>query len=158
MQSLYYNGRKFAIHGRNIHSKATDSNPMKWFVYLMEDIPCRLQYVGSTVSVTSRWANIKQRCNKRDSDSTGLYKHFRDGCPNDDGTNKQTIRISLIDFMDTTPQKLREAGHKKGNCVCSECDRLQNKTICGYFVLELSLVAVVLMRRIQSIMQCACKS
>ena len=31
----------------------------------------------------------------------------------------------LIDFMDTTPQKLREAGHKKGNCVCSECDRLR---------------------------------
>ena len=81
--------------------------------------------MGSTVSVTSTLSNTKQRYNKRDSDYTGLYKHFRDGCPNDDGTNKQTIRISLIDFMDTTPQKLREAGHKKGNCVCSECDRLR---------------------------------
>ena len=57
----------------------------------MEYIPCRLQYVGNTVNVTSRLANTKQRCDKRDSDSTGLYKHFRDGCPNDDGTNKQTI-------------------------------------------------------------------
>ena len=56
---------------------------------------------------------------------TWLYNHFRDGCPNDDGANKQAIRISLVDFMDTTPQKLREAGHKKGNCVCSECDRLR---------------------------------
>ena len=75
--------------------------------------------------MTSRWANTKQRCNKRDSDSTGLYKHFRDGCPHDTGPNKQTIRISLIDFMDTTAVKLRDAGHKKGNCVCSECEKLR---------------------------------
>ena len=98
---------------------------MRWFVYLEEDIPCRLQYVGSTVSMTSRWANTKQRCNKRDSDSTGLYKHFRDGCPNDMGIEKQTIRISLIDFMDTSARKLVDVGHKKGNCICSECDRLR---------------------------------
>ena len=58
-------------------------------------------------------------------DATGLYKHFRDGCPNDTGMDKQTIRISLIDFMDTTPTKLREAGHRKGNCSCQECDKLR---------------------------------
>ena len=77
------------------------------------------------MSMTSRWANTKQRCNKRDSDATGLYKHFRNGCPNDTGVDKQTIRISLIDFMDTTPTKLREAGHRKGNCSCRECDKLR---------------------------------
>ena len=127
VQSEFYNGRKFAIHGRNVHSKATEGSPMKWFVYLEEDLPCHLQYVGSTVSMTSGWANTKMRCNKRDSDATGLYKHFRDGCPNDTGVNKQTIRISLIDFMDTTPAKLLEAGHKKkGNCLCEECDKLKN--------------------------------
>ena len=101
------------------------NRPFKWFIYLEEDLPCHLQYVGSTVSVTSRWANTKQRCNKRDSDATGLYKHFRDGCPNDTGVSKSTIRISLIDFMDTTTGKLRSAGHKKGNCKCAECDKLR---------------------------------
>ena len=125
VQSEYFNGRKFAIHGRNIHLKATDSSPLRWFVYLEEDIPCHLQYIGSTVSMTSRWANTKQRCNKRDSDATGLYKHFRDGCPNDTGVTKSTIRVSLVDFMDTTIVKLGEAGHRKGNCRCSECDRLR---------------------------------
>ena len=125
VQSEYFNGRKFAIHGRNIHPKATDSSGLKWYIYLEEDLPCRLQYVGSTVSVTARWANTKQRCNKRDSDSTGLYKHFRDGCPNDTGQDKSTIRFSIIDFMDTTSEKLRVSGHKKGNCKCSECDKLR---------------------------------
>ena len=82
--------------------------------------------------MTSRWANTKLRCNARDSDMTGLYEHFRDGCPNDDGREKKNIRISLIDFMDTTSEKLQRAGHKKGNCKCCECEklrRLENKWI-----------------------------
>ena len=54
VQSEYFNGRKFAIHGRNIHPKATDSSGLKWYIYLEEDLPCRLQYVGSTVSITAR--------------------------------------------------------------------------------------------------------
>ena len=91
VQSEHYNGRKFAIHGRNIHMKATESKPLRWFVYLEEDVPCRKQYVGSTMSVTSRWANTKSRCNARDSDLTGLYEHFRDGCPNDDGREKTIL-------------------------------------------------------------------
>ena len=99
--SELYNGRKFAIHGRNIHTKASDPNPLKWFVYLEEDVLCRKQYVGSTFSITTRWANTKLRCNRRDSDQTGLYKHFRDGCPNDTGNSKTHIRISLIDFLIT---------------------------------------------------------
>ena len=117
--------KKFARHGRNIHNKASDTNPLKWFVYLEEDLLCKKQYVGSTFSITTRWANTKLRCNKRDSDLTGLYKHFRDGCPNDTDDNKTHIRISLIDFLTTTNDKLREAGHRKGNCKCGECDRLR---------------------------------
>ena len=63
---------------------------------------------------------------------TGLYEHFRDGCPNADGREKKNIQISLIDFLDTTSDQLRRAGHKKGNCKCAECDklrRLENKWI-----------------------------
>ena len=125
VQSEFYNGRKFAIHGRNTHAKATDKNPLKWFVYLEEDLPCKLQYVGSTTSMTARWANTKKRCNARDSDSTGLYKHFRDGCVNDPGINKENIRISLIDYMETSAEKLRVSNHKGSNCKCSECDKLR---------------------------------
>ena len=56
---------------------------------------------------------------------TGLYEHFRDGCPNDDGREKKNIRISLIDYIDTSVEKLSRANHKKGNCKCCECDRLR---------------------------------
>ena len=56
---------------------------------------------------------------------TGLYEHFRDGCPHDDGREKMNIRISLVDFIDTSIEKLNRANHKKGNCKCSECDRLR---------------------------------
>ena len=38
----------------------------------------------------------------QDSDVTGLFKHFWEGCPIDNGRVKRNIRISLIDFMDTT--------------------------------------------------------
>ena len=117
VQSEFFQGRKFAIHGRNIHFKATDTKPLRWYVYLEEDVPCKKQYVGSTMSVTSRWANTKSWFNARDSDMTGLYEHFKEGCPN--------IRISLIDFIDTTAEKLQRANHKKGNCKCLECDKLR---------------------------------
>ena len=57
---------------------------------------------------------------------TGLYKQFRDCCPNADGHDKNNIRISLIDyFLDTSSEKLQRAGHKKGNCKCEECEKLR---------------------------------
>ena len=98
VSSVYYNYRKFVIHGRN-------------------------QYVGSTMSMPSRWANTKLRCNRCDSDSTGLYLYFKEGCPNDDGDEKMNLRISLIDYLITTDDKLKQFGHKKGNCSCSECNK-----------------------------------
>ena len=143
VQSQYFNGRKFAIHGRNIHSKATDSSPMKWFVYLEEDLPCHLQYVGSTVSMTSRWANTKQRCNKRDSDSTGLYKHFRDGCPHDTGPNKQMFRFSLIDFMYTTAMKLGKLAIRKETVSAVNVRNSENWNLNGYLGWEHFMVIVV---------------
>ena len=42
------------------------------------------------------------------------------------------IIISLIDFMETTDDKLQRENHKKGNCKCLECDklrRIENKWI-----------------------------
>ena len=99
----------------------------------MEDLPCRLQYVGSTTDVCNRWSSTKAACNKADSNSTGLYKHFMDGCPNDTGTNKDHIRLTLLDFVETNEDKLREAGHQSGRqCQCDECGRLlrvENKWI-----------------------------
>ena len=38
----------------------------------------------------------------------------------------------MIDFMDTTIEKLQRANHRKGNCKCTECDslrRIENKWI-----------------------------
>ena len=72
-----------------------------------------------------KWANTKTRCNKKDSDLTGLYKHFKDGCPNDSGEEKTHVRISLIDHMFTSVEKLENASHKTGNCKCTECDKLR---------------------------------
>ena len=55
---------------------------------------------------------------------TGLYEHFEVGCPNDDWRNKNNIRISLIDYVDKTAEKLQRPNHKKGNCKCLECEKL----------------------------------
>ena len=55
---------------------------------------------------------------------TGLYKHFLDGCPND--TGQDIIRITLVDFFDTSENKLRQAGHEPGpQCRCVECNGLK---------------------------------
>ena len=60
-----------------------------------------------------------------------------------DHANNQTIRISLIDFIDTTARKIINSGHRKGNCKCSECDKLrklENKWL-GTFYVECGLNA-----------------
>ena len=57
-----YFGRRFAIHGRNIHLPASKKRKLTWFVYVVEDTACGLIYVGSTVDVCSRWAQTKKAC------------------------------------------------------------------------------------------------
>ena len=58
--------------------------------------------------------------------STGLYKHFLEGCPSDVGQEKEQIRITLLDFLDTSVQKLDSAGHISGpQCRCTECNKLK---------------------------------
>ena len=113
VESFYF-GKKFAIHGKLVHLKPSVKPKLRWFVYLMEDIGCMLQYVGSTTDFCARWAAAKSACNKANSNSTGLYKHFQEGCPSDSGQDKDNIRLTLLDFLDTTVGKLDTAGHISG--------------------------------------------
>ena len=132
VQSMY-NGHKFAIHGHLVHLPAGQKPKLRWFVYLLEDMACKLQYVGSTTDVCSRWSSTKSACNKQNSNSTGLYKHFMEGCPHDTGVGKGHVRLTLLDYLDTTEERLRLAEHQPGpQCKCEECRKLlktENKWI-----------------------------
>ena len=136
IESFYFD-KKHRIHGQLAHDKAPQGK-IRWYVYAIEDMPCRKLIVGSTSSPTLRWANHKSTCNRRTSKSTGLSKHFMEGsgCPNDLGKNKETLKVTLIDFFDTTKQRLLNAKHEKGaQCRCRECNAL--KTIEDKWILKL---------------------
>ena len=74
---------KHSIAGHNVHLPASQKVKTKWFVYLEQ---CQhpkgtYQYVGSTDSMTHRWANTKSKCKLIASDSnaqpaTGLKKNI----------------------------------------------------------------------------------
>ena len=50
-----------------------------------------------------------------------------DGCPFDTGKEKLTLSIKLIDFYDTTEEKLVAADHGPGpKCRCGECIHLKD--------------------------------
>ena len=63
----------------------------------------------------------------------GIYKHFLQGCPNDTGKEKEHLRLTLLDYLDTTEATLRKSGHQSGpQCKCGECSKLlrtENKWI-----------------------------
>ena len=81
---------------------------------------------GRTTDVCSRWAATKSACNKRNSNSTAVYKHFQERCPSDAGPIKDNIRITLLDYLDTTEEMLGQAGHVAGpQCRCSQCAKLK---------------------------------
>jgi hypothetical protein len=114
-----YFGRKFAIHGRNIHLSASQKKKLRWFVYVVEDVACGLIYVGSTVDPCSRLAQTKKACLDRNS----VNKHFRDGCPAQTG-DLSHLSWTLVDHIDTTEDKLTNVGHVGGaKCRCGECVR-----------------------------------
>ena len=73
---------KHSIAGNNVHLKATENLKLCWFIYLKECIhpEGNYQYVGSTNSVTERWANTKSKCLARNKEGTGLEKHYKEGC------------------------------------------------------------------------------
>ena len=120
MYSYYFN-RKFAIHGHNVHLPASQKNKYRWFVYLCEDTACELLYVGSTTDVCGRWASTKKACRDGNMDNTGLYKHFLNGCPADNGTGDLShLRWTLVDFIETSVELLATAGNQGGaKCGCA---------------------------------------
>ena len=67
-----------AIAGNNIHLKATQKPKLRWFIYLKECPHSEgiYQYVGSTNSVTERWANTKSKCLAGKKEGTGLEKNI----------------------------------------------------------------------------------
>ena len=124
VQSFHY-GIPAQIHSHLSHDKWPDGF-IRWYVYAIEDIPCHKQIVGSTSDPTSRWRNHKSACNSRNSNSTGLSKHFKTGCPNDQGRDKRTLDVTLLDYYDTTKEKLVLAKHEPGaKCRCQECGNLK---------------------------------
>ena len=75
------------IAGNNVHLPATQTIKLKWFIYLEECVHPEgvFQYVGSTDSMTHRWANTKSKIlslvdGRSDKAGTGLENHFKNGC------------------------------------------------------------------------------
>ena len=128
-------GNSSKIHGHLAHDKFP-IGMLRWFIYSIEDVPCQLKIVGSTTNPTSRWRNYKSNCNSENSNSSDLSKHFKAGCPNDTGREKTTLEFTLLNFYDTTQEKLALANHEPGpKCRCSECDKL--KSLEDYWILKL---------------------
>ena len=116
------------IAGNNIHLKAKEKPKLRWFIYLEQCLHQEgiYQYVGSTNSVTERWANTKSKCLAGTSEKTGLEKHYKDGCLAIQRPNLENLTISLLEHYDTTPEKLQSANHRPGpGCVCPECENLK---------------------------------
>ena len=126
IQSFQF-GIPLKIHGKLAHDKKPDGF-LRWFIYCIEDVPCHKKIVGSTTNPTNRWSTHKSHCNSKNSNSTGLSKHFKLGCPNDMGREKTTLDFTLIDYYDTTEENLILAGHVPGpKCRCGECEKLKLK-------------------------------
>ena len=122
----YHFKTKIKIHGYNSH----DFSPpgfIRWFIYTIEDMPCKLLYTGSSQSPLARFSSHKSSANSGQSKASGLAKHFMNGgCPHDPGRGKETLNFTLVDHMDTTVEKLAAAGHTGGAyCSCSECRKLK---------------------------------
>jgi hypothetical protein len=92
------------------------------------------QYVGSTTSMTERWLNTKSKIISGKKPSTELKTHFKEGCSQNLGPDLGSVRITLMEHMDTTHKKLIEAMHQPGpGCRCTECGKLkslEDKWIC----------------------------
>ena len=125
--------QKFRIHGHLSHD-FSPADRKRWYIYLIEDIPCMKAIIGSTVDPYKRWSTHKSSCNNGPCKGTGLSKHFTFGvgCPNDPGRKKETLVFTLVDFIEVTADELLKAGHEKGpKCRCICCTRLIWRTI-GY--------------------------
>ena len=96
-------------------------------------------FIGSTDSMTHRWANTKSVINalvtnRSSKANTGLEKHFRDGCNVYSGPQLNHVKITLLEHMQLTEEEISRSSHQAGSgCRCSQCRRLLNieyKWIC----------------------------
>ena len=99
IQSFHF-GTSSKIHGHLTHDQfSTDDEKLRWYIYCIEDIPCHKQIVGSTTDPPARWRTHKSTCNAKNSNSTGLSKHFKEGCPHDDGKEKSILDVVPKNFL-----------------------------------------------------------
>ena len=116
----FHFGTKHGIWKHLAHDKIPN-NVVRYWIYAIDD-PCPKLYVGYTTNILGRFATHKNTANSKNSNTTGLAKHFQQGCPNDDNDKRKfMLNITLLDCYDTTREKLRNAGHKSRYCDCSEC-------------------------------------
>ena len=122
-----------SIASHNVHLPATYKPKLKWLVYLEECIHPEgtFQYVGSTDSMTHRWANTKSKIvgivsGKVTKPGTGLEKHYKKGCSQYSGPALSNVRVTLLEQYNTTEEKLTAASHQEGpDCQCSQCKTLK---------------------------------
>ena len=130
VRSLHF-GTKHGIWKHLSHDRVP-VNTLRYWIYTIHD-PCPKFYVGYTTNLITRFANHKSTANSRKSNSTGLAKHFKEGCSSDNGDKKKLIlNVTILDCYDTTEQKLIRAGHRAKYCDCSECEmakKLENRWI-----------------------------
>ena len=134
-------GVSHMIAGNNIHLPATQAMKLKWFIYLEECIHPEgtYQYVGSTDSMTHRWANTKSKIISLAAGSsvkpgTGLETHFKTGCSQYSGADPNTVRVTLLENMRVSEESLKTSIHQAGpGCRCTLCEKLklmEDKWIC----------------------------
>ena len=115
---------KIKIRGHLSH----DYSPrglIRWYIYTIEDMPCKLLYVGSSQSLVARFSSHKSSCNSENLRLLAWLNTLQmGGCPNDLGRQKETLN-TLVDHMDTSAEKLAAAGHIGGACDCTECYKLK---------------------------------
>ena len=105
------------------------------YIFMYIFTACNLLYIGSTTDICKRWASTKKACLDGDSVGTGMYKHFKSGCPAGTGGGElNQLKWTILDHFDTTLENLTKVGHQGGpQCRCSDCQRLktvEDKWIC----------------------------
>ena len=78
---------------------------------------------------------IKKACLDGDSVGTGMYTHFKSGCPAGTGGGELNhLKWTILDHSETTLENLTKVVHQGGpQCRCSDCQRLktvEDKWIC----------------------------
>ena len=121
----FHFGTKHGIWKHLAHDKVPN-DVVRYWIYSIDE-PCPKRYVGYTTNLKARFARFsthKSTCNSKNSNTSGLATHFKEGCPNDDGDRKKLIlNFTILDFYDSTSRKQQLAGHKTQYCKCSECSR-----------------------------------